>query len=180
MKSIINLFIIFLVVNGCRQSSTEPSQPNETEWYSSLPVDSVVLTLLPVQGQISINFKENIKPNGRFVVLTLQSKKIYTSGGYTIVSNVSRTGLNIDVKIDSIMAPEGGDAIFAPAYSTFELDELPNSLYNLRILINGSTVQGLLSITDSAFNVRIQKNNLLYSGRPRLLRVPKYTIWGPS
>lgn len=172
------ILLLLLLLIGCKSSTTESTQFNTGDWFSTLPKDSVSLSLLPIQSQISIYFTESIKEDGRSLSLIIQSKNIYPSGGYTIVSNVSRLGLNIDIIIDSIKAPLAGPGIFAPAYSTFEFGELPINLYNLKISINGGTVQGLLSVTDSSYNVKMQTNNIVYSSHPRILRVPKFTIWG--
>ncbi|MGK9368507.1 hypothetical protein ACSSWA_06375 [Melioribacter sp. Ez-97] len=144
------------------------------------PTDSVIVPLEPIDSQIIMGIKEEIKPGKRSAALSFYTKRIYSQGGAKINGSLSIINNSIRVELKEIILPEVGPAISMPASVSFNLGELRNGSYTIRIIINGKEITGVITVSYESFDMKIRPNNIIICRQNTILRIPAYIIWGQA
>jgi hypothetical protein len=180
MSQYFKRFILLIILIGCRDNPVDNNSVKENDPFSSLSKDSIIVPTTLMKSKIVFSFFEEITTTGRPIELFFNTVEIYPSGGYSIVGNVHHSGTNIEIQLDSVIAPQVGPGISVPASVPFNLGNLINNLYDITININGQKVRALFLVSDTSYILKIQPNNFIALSRTRLLRVPNNIIWGQA
>jgi hypothetical protein len=115
-------------------------QPNCTEAITSNLRLKVV-----VDADKSTSTSKSLKINSK-------TEKLYPSGGYILVYDLTRTSNNIRLEYKQVNTSCGNPAAAAmlPATSSPQLNNLAAGSYPIEIIVNGSVNKGTLNIPSSA------------------------------
>lgn len=135
------------VVLQSSSNSNEPVKPGETNCID------------PITGNIKI--KSTAQPAGTAmadVKLLSKTVKVYPSGGYILVYELTRTSSGIVVEYKKVHTSCGNPAAAAllPATSTPILNGLNAGIHNIEIRINGQVNKGSLTVHPALDSATLQ------------------------
>lgn len=140
--------------------------------------DAIIVS--EVDDEFYVDFWENLTgPNGRELVIKLESIKSEKCLNYRIDSQFSKESNRLTVNLNSIVKPLDCVAGEATVKQDVNAGNLLNGLYALNINLKSTiTNNGQLLVSDNRYALDFQKENGIKFRRKSLLRVPDQAIWG--
>lgn len=170
------VLIAGVCASGCRPlDSTRPEAPGVREAEAQqVGMGDVVA----IDSPIEIRLHENLTPNGRPLELRCATKRFYSIGGYTLLTDVRYERNLVKIEFTGIRVPEGGTTFPRPASTIVPLDPVLGHTFGFQFRVNGEVVPVRLRVTADSFAVSHGEGRWIVFPQTVLHRVPPGTIWG--
>ncbi len=173
--SIYFVLIALLSFLKCKENNNLVTHPN-----FSVPTDSVIVALSPIDTKLIVTINEIINPSNRNIILSFYTEKLYTPAGSMILGDFNQEGNTFKIELNGLYISDCGAAIFSHATIDFNLGSLHPAFYLLDILVNNKRILGKITVMEESLELQIQPNNLINIFNEKLNRVPNKIIWGQA